>query len=163
MPLHRLQGGTLPFWRLLCFAATAKSAVGIELKPKGFHVQRLKARFYGGVIMSIISFSRFGKYCLIGTFLLFMFLLLMPAPQAAAETMKFRFVFFHTKVETVEVGDMEGHNLYSGESTGLATLETGEVAVTTLTWVADYIKGTGISGVIRATDVRGWLYYRFER
>jgi hypothetical protein len=122
-----------------------------------------------GMTMNIISFSRFGKYSLIGTFLLFMFLFLMPAPQAAAETMKFRVVYFHTKVETVEVGDVEGHNLYSGESTGLATLETGEVAVTTLTWVADYIKGTGIVPVsyVRLTfedgstiDLKGELYTR---
>ena len=71
-------------------------------------------------------------------------LLLASVTQAAAATMKFRMVFFHTKVQTSEVGDVEGHKLHLGESTGLASLETGEVAVVTLRWFADYTKGAGI-------------------
>jgi hypothetical protein len=69
--------------------------------------------------------------------------LLASFTQAMAATMKFRIVCFHTQVETVEVPDVEGHKIYAGGSTGLASLETGEVAVATLKWVADYIKGAG--------------------
>jgi len=64
--------------------------------------------------------------------------------QAGAATMKFRIVWFHTKVETIQVGDVQGHNLHLGESTGLASVETGEVAVATAKWFGDYAKGTGI-------------------
>jgi hypothetical protein len=74
-----------------------------------------------------------------------MFAFGMSVTQAGAATMKFRAVVFHTKVETIEVGDVEGHKLALGESTGLASFETGEVAVFTLKWTADYTKGTGIS------------------
>ena len=69
--------------------------------------------------------------------------LLAPVSQAVAETMKFRLVYFHTQVEVVEVPDVQGHKIYAGGSTGLATLTTGEVAVVTLKWVADYINGAG--------------------
>jgi hypothetical protein len=68
---------------------------------------------------------------------------LIPVTEAVAETMKMRIVYFHTQVEVVEVPDYEGHKIYAGGSTGLATLESGQVAVATLKWVADYIKGTG--------------------
>ena len=96
-------------------------------------------------------------------------LLLIPVTQALAETMKFRIVYFHTQVEVVEVPDYEGHKIYAGGSTGLATLTTGEVAVATLKWVADYIKGAGPVpiGYIRLTfedgstiDYKGVLYTR---
>jgi hypothetical protein len=70
-------------------------------------------------------------------------LLLVSITQAWAATMKFRIVYFHTRVETIEVGDVEAHNLYSGESTGLGTLETGELAVAALKWFADYTTGAG--------------------
>jgi len=70
-------------------------------------------------------------------------LLLMSVTQAWAATMKFRLVVFTTNVESTEVGDVADHNLYLGESTGLASFETGEVAVATLKWTCDYTKGTG--------------------
>jgi hypothetical protein len=69
--------------------------------------------------------------------------LMVSSSQAVAETMKFRLVYFHTQVEVVEIPDVEGHKIYAGGSTGLATLTTGVVAVVTLKWVADYIKGAG--------------------
>ena len=72
----------------------------------------------------------------------------MSVTNAGAATMKYRMVIFHTKLETIEVGDVEGHNLYLGESTGLASLETGEVAVFTAKWFADYTKGTGSAPII---------------
>ena len=78
--------------------------------------------------------------------------LVVSVTQAWAATMKFRMVFFHTRVETSEVGDVEGHNLHLGESTGLASLETGEVAVVTIRFFADYTKGAGtVQGYIRLT------------
>ncbi len=72
-------------------------------------------------------------------------LLLMSATQAEAATMKFRVVMFLTKVETVKVEDVEEHIVGIYESTGLASLETGEVAVfEVLGGTFDYTKGTGI-------------------
>ena len=71
--------------------------------------------------------------------------LLASFTQAVAATMKFRIVMFHTKVEAIEVGDVEGHKLLLGESTGLASLETGVVAVIAVKWTADYAKETAIA------------------
>jgi hypothetical protein len=71
--------------------------------------------------------------------------LLISVTQARAATMKFRVVFFHTKVEVIEVGDVEGHIVGIYKSTGLASLETGEVAVFEIfAGTIDYTKGTGI-------------------
>jgi hypothetical protein len=76
----------------------------------------------------------------------------MSATQASAATMKYRTVLFHTKVEAIEVGDVEGHKLLLGESTGLASFETGEVAVVTIKWIADYAKETATApGYTRLT------------
>ena len=72
-------------------------------------------------------------------------LLLVSVTQAWAATMKFRLVLFHTKVEIIKVEDVEGHIVGVYESTGLASLETGEVAVfEVLGGTFDYTKGTGI-------------------
>ena len=73
--------------------------------------------------------------------------------QAGAATMKFRLVLFHTKVEIIKVEDVEGHIVGVYESTGLASLETGEVAVfEVLGGTFDYTKGTGIhDGYTRLT------------
>ncbi len=69
----------------------------------------------------------------------------MSVTQAVAGTMKFRAVLFHTKVETIKVEDVEGHVVGIFESTGLASLETGEVAVfEVLGGTFDYTKGSGI-------------------
>ena len=80
--------------------------------------------------------------------------LLASFTQAVAATMKFRIVMFHTKVEAIEVGDVEGHKLVLAESTGLASLETVEVAVIAHKAYADYTKETGIS--------QGYLRLMFE-
>ncbi len=69
--------------------------------------------------------------------------LLMSVTHAGAETMKFRWVLFHTKVEVIKVGDVEGHIIGLNDTTGLALLETGEVAVVTERGTADYTKGAG--------------------
>ena len=82
-------------------------------------------------------------------------LLLVSVTQAAAATMKFRVVYFHTNVEIIKVEDVEGHIIGAGESTGLASFDTGEVAVAALKWTVDYIKGAG--------DVpRGYIRLTFE-
>ena len=70
--------------------------------------------------------------------------LLASFTQAVAATMKFRLVLFHTKVEIIKVEDVEGHIVGIVQSTGLASLETGEVAVYALWGNFDYTKGTGI-------------------
>ena len=70
-------------------------------------------------------------------------LLLMSATQVGAETMKYRVVLFHTKVEAIKIVDAEGHIVGIYESTGLATLETKEVGVVSQKGTFDYIKGTG--------------------
>ena len=70
--------------------------------------------------------------------------LLMAATQARAATMKYRIVMFHTKVEFIKVGDVEGHIVGINQTTGLASLETGEVAVYSQWGAFDYTKGTGI-------------------
>ena len=76
--------------------------------------------------------------------------LLTSFTQAAAETMKFRIVMFHKKAQINKVEDVEGHIMGVGEASGLASLETDEVAVVTLNWFADYIKGAGITqGYVR--------------
>jgi len=69
--------------------------------------------------------------------------LMVPVTQALAGTMEFRMVFFHTKSEIFPVGDVPDHIVAAGESTGLATLTTGEVAVATITSFADYTQGRG--------------------
>ncbi len=71
--------------------------------------------------------------------------LLASFTQAVAATMKYRIVMFHKKAEINKVGDVEGHIMGVGEASGLASFETGEVAVVTLNWFADYIKGAGIT------------------
>ena len=71
-----------------------------------------------------------------------LFLLTSPT-QAAAATMKFRAVLFHNKVEAMEVEHIEGHVIGVFKSTGLASLETGEVAVMSQHGTFDYIKGAG--------------------
>ena len=70
--------------------------------------------------------------------------LLVSVTQSWAATMKYRTVQFHTKVEIIKVGDVEGHIVGTNETTGLATLETGEVAVFSQWGTFDYTKGTGI-------------------
>jgi len=71
-------------------------------------------------------------------------LFLISATQAWAATIKLRMVLFHTKVEIIKVGDVEGHIIGLHDTTGLASLETGEVAVVSERGTFDYTKGTGI-------------------
>ena len=76
--------------------------------------------------------------------------LLIPFSQAVAATMKFRTVMFHKNAQVIKVSDIEGHIMAVAELTGLASLDTGEMAVATVSAFADYIKGNGTAqGYIR--------------
>ena len=54
--------------------------------------------------------------------------LLVPVTQVAAKTAKFRVVFVFTKMEPIQVGDVEGHFVGTYEIKGLSSHENGEVA-----------------------------------
>ena len=75
---------------------------------------------------------------------LIMFAFGMSVTQAGAATMKFRIVTFHTKLEVIKVGDVEGHIIGVLDSPGLASFDTGEVAVLSQWGSFDYTKGAGI-------------------
>jgi hypothetical protein len=70
-------------------------------------------------------------------------LLLISVTQVGAGTMKYRVVLYHTKVEVMKIVNIEGHIVGIYESTGLATLDTGEVGVVSQKGTFDYIKGAG--------------------
>jgi hypothetical protein len=70
--------------------------------------------------------------------------LLVPVTQAVADTMKFRIVTSHTKVEVIKVVDVEDHIIAIADSPGLASFDNGEVAVLEQQAYGDYTKGTGI-------------------
>ena len=70
--------------------------------------------------------------------------LLMPVTQAVADTMKFRVVTSHSKVEFIKVVDVEDHIIAIADSPGLASFDNGEVAVLEQQAYADYTKGAGI-------------------
>jgi hypothetical protein len=61
----------------------------------------------------------------------------------ADETVKFR-VFMHaTSVQTLEVGDVDGHVLGLARYSGLASFPDGTVGTSFLTSTNDYVKGAG--------------------
>jgi hypothetical protein len=61
----------------------------------------------------------------------------------ADEVLKYR-VFLHiTAVQTQDVGDVDGHVLYVGRASGLASFSDGSVGTASLTFTADYVKGAG--------------------
>ena len=70
--------------------------------------------------------------------------LLTPFSHAMAETMKFRVVQSHSRVEIIKAGDVDGHIIGINDTPGLASLGTGEVAVTSQWGTFDYTKGAGI-------------------
>ena len=71
-------------------------------------------------------------------------LLLMPATQARAETVKFRLVSYLTKAEWSPVGDVKGHVVGFYSRRGLAFFENGEVAKLT---VGDPLDGGRIMAI----------------
>jgi hypothetical protein len=69
--------------------------------------------------------------------------LLGSVTQAWAQTLRWRQVMFYTKTEVLQIGNVPDHIIGIYDQTGLASLETGEVASATLKGTLDYIKGSG--------------------
>ena len=61
----------------------------------------------------------------------------------ATEKEKLRNCFRHVKAEVVEVGDVPGHFIGVAQSSGLTSLESGEVGAYTQHVTFDYINGNG--------------------
>jgi hypothetical protein len=61
----------------------------------------------------------------------------------ADEVLKFRMFLHATFIQSQEVGDVDGHLLYVGHLSGLASFSDGSVGSGNLTFTSDYIKGTG--------------------
>jgi hypothetical protein len=61
----------------------------------------------------------------------------------ADEMLKFRMFVHAVSVQNQEVGDVDGHVLYVGRYSGLASFSDGSVGPATLTFSSDYIKGAG--------------------
>ena len=80
-------------------------------------------------------------------------LLLLPATQARAETVKYHYTTQLTKLEYVPLPDVKGHVASVFERRGLAIFENEVAAITT--WgTADYIKGEG--------SFRGYILTTYE-
>jgi hypothetical protein len=69
---------------------------------------------------------------------------LATSSQAMGKTMKFRVVQSHSRVEIIKAGDVDGHIIGINDTPGLASLDSGEVAVTSQWGTFDYTKGSGI-------------------
>jgi hypothetical protein len=70
----------------------------------------------------------------------------------ADEVLKFRMFLHATSIQSQEVGNVDGHALYVGHFTGLASFSDGSVGPGNLTSTADYIKGAGtVSGYFSVT------------
>ena len=61
----------------------------------------------------------------------------------ADEVLKFRMFLHATSVQSQEVGDVDGHQVYVGRYSGLASFSDGSVGPGSLTFTADYVKGAG--------------------
>jgi hypothetical protein len=70
-------------------------------------------------------------------------LLLMPATQAEAKTVKYKIIGPLTRVERIAVPDVEGHSVNLYERRGVVIFENGETAAYHTCGTSDYIKGQG--------------------
>jgi hypothetical protein len=61
----------------------------------------------------------------------------------ADETLKYRLIMHITQIQTLEVGDVEGHTMSVLHYSGLASFADGSVGTANLTAETDYIKGSG--------------------
>jgi hypothetical protein len=61
----------------------------------------------------------------------------------ADETLKYRSVAHVTNVQTIDVGDVEGHFLGINRQSGIVSFPDGSVATTYATTFTDFIKGSG--------------------
>ncbi len=89
----------------------------------------------------IESKKTIAKWCLLGS-LLIAVLLLVPATQAKAETVKYNYTSQVTKMEFTVFQDVKGHVVGLFERRGVAIFEN-EVAVLELWGTFDYIKKKG--------------------
>ena len=70
----------------------------------------------------------------------------------ADEVVKFRMFVHAISVQSQDVGDVDGHVLYVGRYSGLASFSDGSVGTASLTFTADYVKGAGtVSGYFSVT------------
>lgn len=76
-------------------------------------------------------------------FLLVAVCLLVSAPSAQAETVKFKLTSYVAQTEAIPVGDVEGHIVGVFSRKGLVLFENGEVATFTNWGTLDLIKGKG--------------------
>ena len=61
----------------------------------------------------------------------------------ADEVLKFRMFLHATSVQTLEVGDVEGHVLTLSHFSGLASFSDGSVGTANFTFTAEHVKGVG--------------------
>jgi hypothetical protein len=70
----------------------------------------------------------------------------------ADETLKYRQFTHATNVQTIDVGDVDGHLLGINRQSGIASFPDGSVATAYLTAVTDYVKGSG-TALVAYTNV----------
>jgi hypothetical protein len=61
----------------------------------------------------------------------------------ADETLKYRQFMHTTNVQTIDVGDVDGHLLGVNRQSGIASFPDGSVATTYSTSATDFVKGSG--------------------
>ena len=70
----------------------------------------------------------------------------------ADETLKYRQFTHATNVQTIDVGDVDGHLLGVNRQSGIASFPDGSVATAYLTALTDYVKGSG-TALVAYTNV----------
>ena len=75
--------------------------------------------------------------------------------QAGAETMKCKSAQINTKIDSIPVGDEQGHNLGLQRMEGLAYCENGEIVKTRTDAIFDFVAGKG-------TQAIGYTFYTFD-
>ena len=66
----------------------------------------------------------------------------------ADETLKYRQFTHATNVQTIDVGDVDGHLLGVNRQSGIASFPDGSVATAYFTALTDYVKGSGTAVVV---------------
>jgi hypothetical protein len=66
-----------------------------------------------------------------------------PGIARADEILKFRMFTRAVAVQSMEVGDVDGHSMYLGHFAGLALFSDGSLGAGKLTFTGDYTKGAG--------------------
>jgi hypothetical protein len=71
--------------------------------------------------------------------------------QAGAETMNYKFYTYVAKAESVPVGDVDGHHLFSMTRRAFLVFESGEIATSRSVLTGEMMKGSGASSLAYAT------------